>query len=272
VSSFFSDDSAVLVTARRLLHRAGQKLDTNQPVHEAQLPGGGHVQLLLPPLSPKGALLAVRCPPRALGSADGMVTDGMLSNDMLALLRSSVQQRKNILVLGPMGSGVSGVLALLATLAPEHERLVTIEDAPSASLLNPQALPLSRKALPELPLSEYLRQAALLRYDRLLVDDLRPTDALSALGTAAAGSGVLLGMHAPNPQLALRLLELYTQTAVQGGLGVKPLLAAALQLFVQLGPDPSGTRRIQSISELHLDSAETLELRPLFRHDGKVWA
>jgi pilus assembly protein CpaF len=269
VSSFFSDDSAVLVAARRLLHRAGQKLDPDEPVHEAQLPAGGHLQLLLPPLAAKGALLAVRCPARAQSSPESMVTDGLLSIDMLALLRSRVQRRANILVLGPIGSGVSGVLTLLAALAPEHERVVTIEDSPSASLLNPQALPLARKAMPELPLSEFLTRAAQLRYDRLLIDDLRPEDALSALAAAAAGSGMLLGMHAPNPELALRLLELYAQSATPGaGLGLQPLLAAALQLVVQLGPDGSGSRRIQSICELQLEQ-DQLALRPLFRHDGK---
>src|SRR5262249_47527566 len=44
VSSFFSDDSAVMVVARRLLHRAGRKLDENVAVHEARLPSGGFMQ------------------------------------------------------------------------------------------------------------------------------------------------------------------------------------------------------------------------------------
>ena len=269
VSSFFSDDNAVLLAARRLLHRAGQELDEQDPLHEAQLPGGGHLQLLLPPLSPKGALLAVRCPPRALGSAEGMVTEGMLTSDMLAVLRAAVQQRRNVLVVGPIGAGVSSVLALLATLAPEHERLVTIEDAPGTNLLNPQALPLSRKALPDQPLGEFLRQAAFLRYDRLLIDDLRPEDILNALGAAAAGNGVLLGMHTPNPEIALHLLELFAQPGA--GAGFKPLLAAAVHVLVQVGPDGSGARRIQSLCELRYRPPDALELRPLFRHDGKAF-
>jgi pilus assembly protein CpaF len=271
VSSFFSDDSAVLVVARRLLHRAGQKLDTTEAVHDAQLPGGGYLQVLLPPLSPKGPLISVRCPPRAQSAPDSLVTDGVLSSDMLSLLRASVQQRKNILVLGPLGSGISSLLSMITTLAPDHDRVVTIENAPSTSLLNPRTLPLSRKALPEAELDEFLRQASQLRYDRLVIDDIRAEDALPALSAAAASSGVLLGMHAPNPEVALTLLELFGQATLRAdGRGIKPLVAAALQLLVHLAPDGSGTRRVLSICELRA-TPDAFELRPLFRYDGKAF-
>ncbi|HEX4353938.1 MAG TPA: ATPase, T2SS/T4P/T4SS family [Polyangiales bacterium] len=268
VSSFFSDDSAVLVVARRLFHRAGQKLDTSESVHEGQLPGGGLLQLLLPPLSPKGPVIAVRCPPRAQSAPESLVTDGVLSNDMLTLLRASVQQRKNILVLGPLGSGISSLLAMLTMLAPDHERVVSIEDSPSATLLNPQVLPLSRKARPEASLAEFLRQASQLRYDRLLIDDLRSEDVLTALGSAAAASGVLLGVHAPDPNVALTLLELFGRSSRNS---IRPLMAAAIDLLVHLAPDGSGQRRILSISKLRREDDDQLELRVLYRYDGKAF-
>jgi pilus assembly protein CpaF len=272
VSSFFSDDSAVLVAARRLLHRAGQTLDADQTVHEAQLPGGGRVQLLLPPLSPKGPLIAVRCPVRAQSAPDSLVTDGVLSSDMLALLRSYVQQRKNILVLGPHGTGVSTLITMLTLLGPDHERVVSIEDTPSASLLNTQTLPLSRKARPEAGLPEFLRQASQLRYDRLVIDDVRPDDVLTVLSTAAASNGVLLGMHAPNPEIALTLLELYAGAALRSeSRGLKPLMAAGLQVLVHLAPDSSGARRVLGISELQQPTPDSLELRTQFRYDGKAF-
>jgi pilus assembly protein CpaF len=228
------------------------------------------MQLLLPPLSPKGPLISVRCPMRAQRSPDTFVTDGILSADMLTVLRSSLQQRLNVIVIGPRGAGVSHLLAMLTRLAPEHERIVAIEHTSSASLLNPQVLPLSRRALPEASLNELLRRAALLRYDRLVLDDLHPEEAGSALFVASGSSGVLLGMHAPNPAVALGLLELGAQTALGSSLPLSPqLMAAAVQLLVHVGPDPMGARRVLSISELHVTVAATLELRALFRYDGK---
>jgi len=268
-SSFFSDDGAVRVIAARLLYRAGQKLDATRPVHEAQLPGGGTLQLLLPPLSPRGPLLTIRCATRAQRNPESYVGDGALTMDMLALLRGCMQQRRNVLVLGTVGSGVSEWLMLLARLAPEHERIVTIEDAPNASLLNPQVVPLCRRALPGASLHELVQRATALRPDRLILDDLRLSEADSALAAAAASGGVSIGLHAPSPQVALSLLAHSAGQALGGNAGLATvLLGSALSLFIHVGADPSGTRRLLSIQELQRNSAGLPELRPLFRFEG----
>lgn len=270
VSAFFSDDSAVLVVARRLLHRAGKKFDDAAPVQEARLPSGGFLQVLLPPLSAKGPLLTVRCPPRAQSSPESLVTEGVLSTDMLFYLRTAVQQRKNILVLGAMGSGVSTLLGMLTMLAPDHERVVTIENAPSSSLLNAQTLPLSRHALPGLTLEEFLRYASRLRHDRLVIDDLSGPDALAALSAAAASPGVLIGMHAPTPQTALLQLDLFAQASVGGGrTSLAPLLASALNVLVHVATTADGMRKVHSISELRSGKERSLELSTMFRLEPK---
>ena len=270
VSSFFSDDGAVMVIARRLLHRAGRKLDDNAAVQEARLPSGGFLQLLLPPIAPKGPLLTVRCPPRAQSSPESQVTEGVLSTEMLQFLRTSVQQRRNMLVLGAMGSGVSTLLGMLTLLAPDHERIVTIENAPSGTLLNAQTLPLSRHARPDLPLHEFLRYASRLRHDRLVIDDVAGPDALAALSAAAANPGVILGMHAPTPETALLQLELFAQAALGGTrTSLRPLLSSALSILVHVSATSEGARRVQSIAELTSDPTGALELTPRFRLDGK---
>jgi len=270
VSSFFSGDGAVLVVAQRLLHRAGRKFEETAPVQEARLPSGGFMQILLPPLSAKGPLLTVRCPPRALSSPESQVTEGVLSMDMLAFLRGAVQQRKNILVLGAMGSGVSTLLGMLTMLAPDHERVVTIENSPSGSLLNAQTLPLSRHAMPGLSLEEFLRYASRLRHDRLVIDDVSGPDALAALSAAAASPGVIFGMHAPTPQTALLQLDLFAQAAVGGGrTSLAPLLASALNVLVHVAATTEGSRKIQSISELKVGKEKSLELTTLFRLEPK---
>lgn len=272
-SSFFSDDGAVRVIAGRLLHRAGQKLDAHRPVHEALLPGGGSLQLLLPPLSPRGPLLTVRCATRAQRSPESYVNEGALSNDMLALLRGCMQQRRNILVLGTVGAGVSEWLMMLARLVPEHERVVAIEDAPNASLRNPQVVPLCRRALPSAGLNELVQRATALRPDRLIIDDLRLSEADSALAAAAASGGISIGMHAPSPLLALSLLAHSAGHALGGNAGLATtLIGSALSLFIHVGTDASGARCVLSIQELQQTPQGSPELRPLFRFEPDGFA
>jgi Flp pilus assembly CpaF family ATPase len=102
-----------------------------------------------------------------------------------------------------------------------------------------------------------------------VIDDVRARDALGVLLGAAAMPGVLMGMHAPSPSLALEQLELFAQVELGGGHGsLARLLSRAASLLVHVAPDNDGTRRVQSIAELCGARDETLEITTLYRYDG----
>jgi pilus assembly protein CpaF len=267
VSSFFSSNAAVIVAGRRLLARAGRDL-SNEPVQTAQLPDGLQVQILLPPLSPHGALLSVRCPPRAPQQADGLVTEGMLSMDMLALLRSAMQKKLNFLVAGPMATGVSTMLGALGSLCPDHERLLALQDGPSLPIDHLHVLPLHRSALDGKSFAELLRIGLRLRPDRVLVDDVRAEDALALLMGAAATRGLLVGMHAPSAIAALEQIEILSQVSLGGARSsLAALLAQAFQVLVHVSMDADGARRVVAIDEIRGARDSTVEVTPLYRYD-----
>lgn len=270
VSSFFSSPRAVQLVARRLFARAGQPYAPETPVQEAFLPDGARVQVLQPPLAPQGTLLSVRCPPRNPVSAEGLVTEGMLSSEMLTVLRGAMKARRNVLVVGSAGAGVSRVLGALAGLTPEHERVALIQDAPSVLVGHPQLLTLQRAGAPGVSFGALLGHVQRLRPDRLMVDDIRPEDALALTSHAAATRGVLLGMHAGSAQAALEQLELFAHLQLGGrGGSLAPLLAQAVQLLLEVGVGDDGVRRVRSMAEIVHAAGERLELRPLFRHDSR---
>jgi len=268
VSSFFSSNAAVIVAGRRLLARAGKDL-SNEPVQNAQLPDGLQVQILLPPLSPHGALLSVRCPPRAPQQADGLVTEGMLSMDMLALMRSAMHKKLNFLVAGPMATGVSTMLGALGSLCPDHERLLALQDGPSLPIDHLHVLPLHRSALDNQSFAELLRIGLRLRPDRVLIDDVRAEDALPLLMGAAATRGLLVGMHAPSAIAALEQIEILAQISLGGARSsLATLLAQAFQVLVHVSMDADGARRVVAIDEIRGARENTVEVTPLYRYDN----
>jgi pilus assembly protein CpaF len=268
VSSFFSSPRAVHAVLQRLFARGGRLLGTG-PVEEVQLPDGSQVQVLLPPLSPSGPLLSIRCPVRAPISPDSLVTEGTLSIDMLALLRSAMHRRVNVLVIGPLGAGVSTLLSALASLCQDHERIVTLQETPSLAIRHPNVLPLSLAGAGDRRLPQILRLAAKLRADRLVLDDVRNEDSLAVLTAAAASRGFLAGMHAASPSGALEQLELFAQMSTAGSrASLAALIAQAFSLLVHIASDGSGARRVQSISEIRGARDSTLEVTPLYRYDG----
>ena len=268
VSSFFSSTQAVRIALRRLCARAGREL-SSAAIDEVLLPDGSQVQVLQPPLSMNGPLISIRCPSRSATSADGLVTEGVLSVDMLSLLRAAMQRRLNTLVVGPMANGVSTLLAAIASLCHDHERIVTLQDAPSLAIQHPHVLPLSTRGAGDKRLGELLRHAARLRPDRLVIDDLSGRDALDALLGASATRGVLVGMHAPSPTAALEQLEMFAQVALSGARAtLAPLIAQAFQLLVHVSADGNNVRRVLQIAEIRGAHGSTLEVAALYRYDN----
>jgi pilus assembly protein CpaF len=188
---------------------------------------------------------------------------------MLGMLRSAVRARLNVLVAGPAGAGVSTMLSALASLCQDHERIVTLQDAPTLAIAHPHVLSLRLGGEGVPPLGELLRRAGRLRADRLVLDDLRTSDALPVMTHAAGTRGLLVGVHAPSPTAALEQLELFAQVALGGARGsLAGLVAQAFSLLVHVGTDPSGVRRVLSIAELRGARDSTLDVGVLHRWDG----
>jgi pilus assembly protein CpaF len=174
-----------------------------------------------------------------------------------------------VLVVGSVASGVSTLVSALASLCQDHERIVTLQEAPSLAIRHPHVLALSLAGEGAPGMAEVLRHAARLRADRLVIDDMRGTDALAVLGCAVATRGVLVGMHAPSPAAALEQLELFAQVALGGARSsLAGLIAQAFSLIVHAGIDGGGARRVLSISEVRGARDQTLDLAVLHRYDG----
>jgi pilus assembly protein CpaF len=268
VSSFFSSTQAVQIALRRLCARGGKEL-SNAPIDEVLLPDGSQMQVLQPPLSMNGPLISIRCPLRTATSADGLVTEGVLSMDMLSLLRAAMQRRLNTLVVGPMANGVSTLVAAIASLCHDHERIVTLQDTPSLAIQHPHVLPLSTRGGGDRRLGELLRHAARLRPDRVVIDDLNGRDALDAMLGASATRGVIVGMHAPSPAAALEQLEMFAQVALGGArASLATLIAQAFQLLVHISADHNNVRRVLQIAEIRGAQGSTLEVAALYRYDN----
>ncbi|MDD9946009.1 MAG: ATPase, T2SS/T4P/T4SS family [Myxococcales bacterium] len=268
VSSFFSSSEALRIIARRLLARAGESF-SEDAVQRGLLPDGGQLLVLFPPLAVGGPLISVCRAANAPVVLEALVTEGRLSGAMLEFLQAAVSARQNILITGSADSGVSEFLSAMGGLVPDHERLVVVYGGPSVAVGHPHVVALNRQGLHGASMTELLAHAQSLRGDRLLLDDVRPQDALPVLTVTSTTRGSLMGMHAPSPMLALEQLQLFSQLALgQCSGSLAELLAHAVQVIVHLEADRDGARRVVTVAEVVGSRGEGLELRPMFRYDG----
>jgi len=254
---FASADSVTRV-ARHLLSRARIHLDASRPIAEATLHDGTHILAILPPVAVGGALVEIRRVGRPAPSGESLVSAGMLSADMLRMLRSAIATRRNIVVVGPSDAGVAQLVSVLAAMGGSDERLLVIEAMSELPIANPRAV---RLAAAGTNFSELLLRASRLRADRVVIDGVRGGEAREALLLAASrGGGTIVGVRTASGEAVLHHLE--SLASLSGGHdGVSALVASSVHVVVRLARGADGARRVESISE-----ASGGNLTELFEH------
>jgi pilus assembly protein CpaF len=277
-SARFADDAHLRHVIDRILAPLGRRIDEASPMVDARLPDGSRVNAVVAPLALDGSVLTIRrFGSRALG-VDDLVRLGTLTVEMAQLLRTAVQARRNILVIGGTGSGKTTTLAALASFVPQGERVITIEDAAELRLAIPHVVRLeSRPANIEgggaVTIRALVRNALRMRPDRIVVGEVRGGEALDMLTAMTTGhEGSLSTLHASTPEDALRRLR---TLALMGDLdlpyaAVADQVAAAIDLVVHQARMPDGSRRIVEITAVGAVDGQA-RLDPLVRFHAAGW-
>ena len=239
----FASASQVRRAAEHLLAQGG--VSSSQAIEEAVLADGSHVTVVFPPVAVGGPIIEVRRTSRASVTGEGLVGQGMLSNDMLTMLRAAVTLRRNVLVMGAEDAGVSTLISTLAQST--DERLAVVEAAPELSLGSSRAM---RFCAGTTSLGALIQTASRLRADRLVVDGIRGPEAREALlAMAARGGGTLVGVRAAAHAGVLEHLEALASLGSSKE-GVAALIGASVHVIVRMARGTDGVRRIESIAEL----------------------
>lgn len=240
----------------RIIAPLGKRADPLHPLVDGRLGDGSRVHIVVPPLAVDGPCITIRrfsVRPVGLGSfAPRSVCD---------LLTDCVRSRLNIVVSGATGSGKTTLLNALGAAVPVTERIVTVEDAAELRLEAPHVVRLESRGAspdgaPEVSIRELVRNALRMRPDRLVVGEVRGTEAFDLLAAMSTGhDGSLSTVHANSAPDALHRL---TNLVLMADIGlpaqvVLNQLAAAIDLVVHVERDSSGRRVVAEVCEVGPD-------------------
>ena len=224
-----------------------------RPVVNARLDDGSRVAIVLPPVVRYGGITIRRFGGRQFTAQD-LVELGSLPMEVLEEAALVLRARGNILIAGGTGAGKTTLLQALATLIPDEERLVVIEDTTEIQLRAPNLLQMEARELGDsgLTIRDLVRESLRHRPDRLILGEVRggeAADLIQALNTGHGGS--LSTIHANDAESALVRLA---SCALEGRAGIGwPVLcmqvAQAIQFVIHV--DRQGARRAVS-SALHV--------------------
>lgn len=225
--------------ARQIAAASHQGVNREQPLLSATLPDGARVQIVSPPATRSGLVLAVRkqvisdlsidqlgdsglfathaAGPGAAAADDELRTllDGGRIADFLKL---AVKCRKTIVISGGAGAGKTTLLNAMVKEIDPAERLVVIEDAPEIRLERANAIGLvavrGDQGEARVDADDLLRASLRLRPDRILLGELRGSEAFTFLRTVNSGHpGSITTVHADSPDGALHQIALLALTA-----------------------------------------------------------
>jgi pilus assembly protein CpaF len=281
----FRDAQHLVNIAQRIASAIGRRIDEASPMVDARLADGSRVNIVLPPLVLNGGTISIRKFPRRSLVLDGLVRLGSLSREVAQVLQIAARSRLNILISGGTGSGKTTLLNAISQYIDRDERVITIEDAVELRLQQPHVVqmetrPPNIEGAGHIPQRELVRNSLRMRPDRIIVGEVRGSEAFDMLQAMNTGhDGSMSTIHANSPRDALFRLE---NMVMMANLNV-PLrairmqIASALNLIVHVERMRDGVRRVQHISEIAGMEGEIITMRDLFafeyrgeRRDGTI--
>lgn len=252
----FADDGEIFAAAERAIAPLGLRLDRMSPAVDARMPDGSRLHALIPPASVDGPVLAVRRFTSAVRDLKGMVAGGSVTEEGAAFLASAVRGRLNIVVGGGTGAGKTTLLNVLSREIPSHERVVTIEDSAELQLhghvVRLEARAANVDGAGEVRIRDLVRHALRLRPDRIIVGEVRGSEALDMITAMSTGhDGSMSTIHSNSvDETPIRLEMMATADGVSAE-AVRRQVDSSVDVLVQMVRSPVG-RKVESIVRMEL--------------------
>ncbi|MFA5732926.1 MAG: CpaF family protein, partial [Acidithiobacillus sp.] len=272
--ALFSSEMAVRHIIDRIVAPIGRRIDESAPLVDARLSDGSRVNAVIPPLSLKGACITIRKFSKKRLQMEDLIAYDSIAARMAHFIQVCVQQRKNIIISGGTGSGKTTLLNVLSNYIPDHERIVTIEDAAELRLYQPnlvslEARPANMEGKGQISIRELVRNALRMRPDRMVVGECRGGEALDMLQAMNTGhDGSLTTAHANTARDMLSRLEVMVLMAGMDIplIAIREQIASAVDIIVQITRFSCGSRKVTSVCEVTGIESGTIQLQELFAY------
>ena len=281
----FEGNNHLLYVIKRIVFATGRRISEASPMVDARLADGSRLNAVIPPLVVQGPTLTIRKFARGFLSMNDLIEKNSISENMVYFLKIAVLTRRNIIISGGTGAGKTTFLNILSSFIPEHERIVTIEDAAELQILQDHVVrmetrPPDLNGKGEITITDLFRNTLRMRPDRIIVGECRGAEALDMLQAMNTGhDGSLTTIHSNTPKDCLSRLETLIATARLGlpTLIIRKYIASAIQVVIQINRISDGSRKVTRITEITGQEGDVITTSDLFQFkesgqdkDGKV--
>lgn len=262
---------------QKIVSQSGREINLSNPIVDAKLEDGSRVNIVLPPISKNQPVMTIRKFPKKHIDMDFLIATGTITKEAALFLENLVKLKFGILIGGGTSSGKTTFLNALSEYIGREERIVTIEDSRELQLINKENLISlqSRNANTankgRIEISDLIKNALRMRPDRIIVGEVRSSEAIDMLTALNTGhEGGLTTAHANSClDMISRLETMVLRADANIPLEVvKRMIGSSLDILVHLSRLEKAKRRVLEISEVYFDDSQ-VSLNPIYTFDYK---
>jgi pilus assembly protein CpaF len=274
-SVIFRDNNHLMQIIDRIISKVGRRVDETCPMVDARMADGSRFNAIIPPLSLDGASVSIRRFGANPLKLEDLLNYKAFTPEMVMLLEGAIKARLNIIISGGTGSGKTTLLNTLSSFIPNHDRIVTIEDAAELQLQQDHVVRLETRppnieGKGAITATDLVRNALRMRPERIIIGECRGPETLDMLQAMNTGhEGSMTTLHANSPRDALARME--TMIMMAGfELPLKAMrtqVASAVDLIVQASRLQGGPRKITYITEVVGMEQDTVVMQDIYKFD-----
>lgn len=217
------DDGALLTGLEVIANRFGKKHNADSPIMNLRLPDGSRMAAIIPPVVHPNPLMTIRKFTSRNFTMHDLIGRKMLTEAQAENLINCVRRGDNLLISGSTSSGKTTLANVLADFIPDGDRILILEDVAELHIRKPHVISAEAQVdthKSQVGFSDLLKVALRHRPDRIIVGEIRGTEARVFLDTLTGHRGSLSTIHANSAVDALRRLA---QLAMRGSGGGVPV-------------------------------------------------
>ena len=242
----------------KILEEAGILINLKKPFADGSW-RGWRIHITSHPIVNVDFHLSLRKHPDSPWTFSKLKDQGWAPEQAIQTIQKVLQEKNNLLIVGPTSSGKTSVLNACLQALPEKERIISIEDSSELILPNSFSTKLftrtnsnSPETLLNIDQSELVRQSLRMRPDRIIMGEARGPEAKDLLMALATGHRGSLGtIHATNHTQALWRLEMLVQMGAPSWNThtIRQMIKLSIECLIVLG-HYRGERKLMGIHKL----------------------
>lgn len=253
-----------------------KECNAQNPILDGTLPDGSRINIICPPFVPVSPVITIRKYLNNITSFENVPGIFGLSSQWVALLRSLVLARMNVIISGGTGVGKTTFLNLLLQEIPPEERVITIEDTREIKVKLPNLISMEAGMHTHhstLTTRDLVRNTLRMRPDRIIIGEVRSGeifDLLQAMNTGHDGS--MTSIHANSTGDCLRRIStLYLLAGYDVPLkAIKGQISSAINFIIQIGRNREGMRSVLEVAEITGMEGENILMQKIGGLEGSA--